>query len=206
MKFSKKTRRIAPHTSGFTLIEIMVASAIFIVVMTISLGSILSIVDGNKRILTLASVMNNLNLAVEDMSRTMRLGTTYHCGTGGTLNIPLDCPSGDTFIALEQAGGNSTTLGDQVVYKLIPHSRYPGDPDKFQLVKSVDGGNNFIPMTASEIVITNMKFYVIGSLPNDNMQPKVVIVLQGFSGDTIRTQSSFSIQTTVSQRIPDFNQ
>ena len=80
------------YNKGFTLIELMTAVSIFIVIMTVSMGSILSIFDANRKSRSLKTVMNNLNLALESMSREMRYGRSYNCGTdsdpncsGGTL-------------------------------------------------------------------------------------------------------------------------
>ena len=67
-----------------------------------------------------------------------------------------------------------------------------------------------IRMTAPEINITNLKFYVTGSTPvsgegGDFEQPKVLIVIDGHALAGPRNQpTAFTVQTRVSQRIPDF--
>src|SRR3989344_2766515 len=75
---------------GFTFIELMVAVSIFIVVMTISMGSIINVFDANRKSRSLKTVLNNLNLAVESMSKEMRFGRNYHCSSG-TVTIPQNC-------------------------------------------------------------------------------------------------------------------
>src|SRR3990167_9012172 len=88
---------ITKMKKGFTLIELMVAISIFIVVMTISMGSILNVFDANRKSRSLKTVLNNLNLAVESMSKEMRFGKNYHCGSG-TLPVPQKYPGGGTLI------------------------------------------------------------------------------------------------------------
>ncbi len=64
---------------GFTLIEVMVSVTLFAMVMTLSLGAILSIIDGNKKAQAINSVANNLNFAVDSMVRDIKTGYSYSC-------------------------------------------------------------------------------------------------------------------------------
>jgi len=77
---------------GFTLIELMVSVSVFIIIMTISMGAILGVFDSNRKSRALRTVMNNLNLSMESMSKEMRYGSSYHCGSGGTFNLPQTVP------------------------------------------------------------------------------------------------------------------
>jgi hypothetical protein len=51
----------------------------------------------------------------------------------------------------------------------------------------------------SMLNITNTEFYVLG-IGDPKSQPKVLITMEGFAGTSSTTQSSFTLQTTVSQR------
>jgi prepilin-type N-terminal cleavage/methylation domain-containing protein len=191
------TKRHPRGNNGFTLIEIMVAIALFTVVMTISVGALLSLVNANKKAQALKSVMNNLNFALENMSRNMRTGTTYHCGT--TVSVPSnasspnDCSNGGVLLALEGRFGNPNTPADQIIYRFISG----------RIEKSSNGGATFIPITASEVSINDMKFYVTGTTPGDTIHPRIIMVIRGSAGNKASTQTSFSIQTSVSQRLTD---
>ena len=68
-------------SSGFTLIEMMVAVALFAIVMTVSISSLLALIDANKKAQSLQSAMNNLNVALDGMVRQIRMGTQYRCDT-----------------------------------------------------------------------------------------------------------------------------
>ena len=183
-------RNKVTNNTGFTLIEIMVSVGIFAIVMTISAGSLFSILDANAKSQAQKSVINNLNLALESMSRSMRVGTAYHCGDSGALNDVVDCSSGDSFFAFEASGGDDGTSSDQVIFRLSGTS----------IEKSIDGGGSFTAITSPQVVVENLTFYVTGSSSSDNSQPKVLITVRGEAGTKERTKTDFDIQTTVSQR------
>lgn len=198
MNLLKKKNISKKDNSGFTLVEMMVAVALFSIVMVVSVGSLLSMINANKKSQSLQLVMSNLDFAVEDITRTMRVGTNYHCGSGD-ISEPKDCNGGSNYIAFEPTGGDPDSANDQVVYRL----------NGTQIEKSTSGGvsNSFIAITAPEITIESLSFFVQGSGPasgGDKNQPKVLIVLSGYAGKDEKTKSNFNIQTMVSQRILDF--
>lgn len=161
---------------GFTLIEIMTSVALFAVVMTISMGSIISVMSANRKAESLKSVIDNLNLAVESMSRELRFGTNYNDGqpcSNGCESLAFLANDGITRIEYRKTGST--------------------------IEKSV-GGQPFVPLTAPEIEIQEMKFYAIGINQNDNKQPWVLIKIRGTAGTKASEKTDFMIQTTVSQR------
>lgn len=168
-------------SKGYTLIELMTAISIFIIVMTISMGSILGIFDASRKSRSLKAVMNNLNLAIETMSKEMRYGKNYHCG-GGTLADPQDCPEGQSLF------GFLSSDGEQIAY------RHNGAA----IEKSVAGGA-YIAVTAPEVIIDKLYFYTIGTSASDAYQPHTVMILVGHAGSG-RGRSDFNIETAVSQR------
>lgn len=170
--------------SGFTLIELMTALSIFAIVMTISMGSILGIFDANRKSRALKTVLNNLNLAVESMSKEMRYGRNYHCGSSGDVTLSQNCASGDTFMSF------LSSEGEQVTYRL----------NGTALQKRVDSGN-YVAVTAPEVVIDDLDFYTLGAGTENDLQPKVIIKIEGHAGD--KNPSEFTLQTLVSQRMLD---
>lgn len=165
---------------GFTLIELIVSITIFSIIMTVSIGSILGIFDSNRKSRSLKTVMTNLNLAVESMSREMRFGKNYHCGAG-TLTIPQNCASGGTLVSF------LSTDGVQVTYRFVGTA----------LEREVAGGG-FQAVTAPEVVIDDLDFYTLGA-GTDGLQPKVIIKIKSHAGSG-KSRSDFTLQTLVTQR------
>lgn len=167
----------------------MTAVSLFLVVMIISMGAILGIFDANKKAESSKIVMDNLNFAVETMSREIRFGKNYHCGSSGNITLPQSCANGgDSFISFLSSDGVQT------VYKLNGTS----------IEKSIDGGNTYLAVTAPEIKINSLLFIVVGANPPpDTLQPKVLIKISGTAGAKSNTTTSFTLETLASQRIID---
>jgi prepilin-type N-terminal cleavage/methylation domain-containing protein len=183
----------AKSTAGFTLLEVIVSLGILTIVVLIGIGSLLTIVHANRKAQAQKIVMDNLQFAMESMTRTMRVGTTYHCGTSGNLGTPFDCAtSGSAGMAFEKSGGTTGDNDDQVVYELQGTA----------LARSVDGGGTFLSVTAPEVVIDTLTFYVDGA-ETETAQPLVLIVMQGHAGVSEGERTDFSIETLVSQRALD---
>jgi len=67
--------------SGFTIIETMIAVSIFLIVVTIGIGSLLNTTLLQSKSQDMRSIMDNLSFIMEDMSRNIRTG--YNYGGGG---------------------------------------------------------------------------------------------------------------------------
>lgn len=70
------------NKGGFTLIEIIVSMAIFSVVAVVAAGALLKIIDANKKAQSIQASITNLNFALESMTRELRVGSKYQCGSG----------------------------------------------------------------------------------------------------------------------------
>lgn len=178
---------------GFTLVEIMVAVSLFSFAMVISMGSIYSVMDANRKSQSLRSVMDNLNSTLESMTRTIRFGTNYHCDiNAGIISVPRDC-SGAGASSIVVLSSSGTTY----VYKLVGG----------RITRTVGVGGVEQNLTGSDVTITNLTFRVYGSDPYGNgsnlYQPEVIVVISGFVGTKASSKSTFTVQTTISQRLFD---
>ncbi len=171
---------------AFTLVELLISISLFTIISFISIGALITIFDANKRSQSSKTVVDNLNLSIEDMARTIRFGDTYHCGSSLPLDYPNDCSVGSNQLAVQFEGNT-------IVYRLNGTS----------LQRSNDGGSTYSTLTSSDVVITQLNFYVFGSSNLDVMQPYVVIVIRGYVGNRPINQSTFFIQTVASQRTLD---
>jgi len=92
-------------------------------------------------------------------------------------------------------------LANDKVTKMV----YRLSPSGTSIEKSRDGGSIFVPVTAPEIVINDIKFFVLGALPSSGefgnpQQPKVLIKIRGTAGTKEGSRTDFTIQTLISQR------
>jgi hypothetical protein len=149
------------------------------------MGAILSVLDANKKSQSMRSVMDNLNYTLESMTRTVRFSTNYHCGSGD-ITQPLDCayPSGSNSLSVLDSTGNQVTYG-------IRNGR---------ITRQI-GGDSAIDLTAPDVIIDSLYFYVSGSNPSpDAEQPWVMVSIKGHITGKSNVSSSFSLETTISQR------
>lgn len=178
--------KITGKQKAFTLVEMLIAVSLFIVIVTMSIGSLLSIFDANKRAQSSKTVVDNLNLSIENMARSVRFGKTYHCDNGiGTLTSPADCAGGTRFAV--------NFKGSTIVYRWNGGS---GNP----IERSDDGGGSYKAITSPDTVIEYVSFYVFGSTVGDTSQPYVIVVIRGYVGSKPTSQSRFAIETIMSQR------
>ncbi|MDP3645695.1 MAG: prepilin-type N-terminal cleavage/methylation domain-containing protein [bacterium] len=191
---------------GFSLIEMIVAVGLFAIVMVICVGTLFALVNANRKAQGLQSVMNNLNITLDSMARSIRMGKNYHCGREGDLTQTRDCAAGDTLFEFEHYGGLSS-FDDQWFYVFDTDGLVCG---KNRICKSELGGVNgsYYPLTSPEVTIDSLKFYAIGtargSADPQNLQPKVVIVVKGTAAaNNNRTKTTFHIQVGATQRLID---
>jgi len=175
---------------GFTLIEMLVSVSIFTLVMLIAVSAVFTIVASNKKAESLKSVMDNLDFALESMTRNIRTGSTYTCltvGGGGSISTVGNCPGGDPgFQFLSNQNGVT-----------IDYYLYNG-----QVMEDETGWPAPVSITAPEINISILNFYLVGSNQGAGgvgLQPHVLMTVIGTAGVS-GTQTQFRIQTTLSQR------
>ncbi len=182
---------------GFTLIEIIVALAVFMILVTLGIGALLRIIDAHAKTQSLQLVMNNLNFTVESMSRHIRFGNNY------------DCDISDDILDSCIGGGEEVGIifeGESMVYKLGTLDNEDGDASASSAIGSIwqkVGSESSRRLTSSEVDIEELKFYVYDTATladgNDD-QPRVTIVIEGRAGLKQAVSSDFVLQTTVNQR------
>jgi prepilin-type N-terminal cleavage/methylation domain-containing protein len=189
------TFRTKPRTAGFTLIEMMVSVAIFSTVMTIALGALLAMSESDRKAQTLKSVINNLNFSLDAMSRSMRTGVNYHCDVSqGTVTVSRDCSS-------TAATSIAFLSSDNQTIKYCRGNGSTCDAAGTAVLVSKNGAA-YAPVTATEVTITNLQFYVSGA-ESVALQPHVVILLSGTVPVSASQNSVFDLQTSVTQRLYD---
>lgn len=215
----KRAKKSGKNQRGFLLVELIVSVFIFGIVMSISVGALVMALDANKKTQSLKSVLNNLNVVLDTMTKSLATGTYYYCDDRLFEDMPhqntLDCAGEHEimFLAGEDLGDDMEKNGladDGVKYQFIPPTVSMGSPVNgyIQRTQLHNGSGTYredIRLTAPEVNITDMRFYVTGSDPADNEQPKVLIVIDGEALSGPRgVPTKFTVQTLVTQLKPDF--
>ncbi|MDD5721146.1 MAG: hypothetical protein PHT16_01710 [Candidatus Pacebacteria bacterium] len=191
---------------GYTIIETMISVSLFIIIVTIALGSLLNTNLLHKKSQNMRSLMDNLSFVMEDMSRNLRTGYNYHC-ISGSDSVGVDMGS-----SVAKSGSNcwgiafKTSSGSsQWGYEVVTMS------GSTYIIKSTDNGSTWVQLTPKEIDITSASFTITGAEPptynpdgtlnmsGNLLQPFVTIKLVG-SITSNGVTSPFSLQTSVSQR------
>jgi len=180
---------------GFTLIEMLVAISIFAIVIIIAIGALLNLARASDRSQAVLTAINNLDFAMEQMSRTMRVGTKFFCSDGVH---PVSAQTRNCSYSQRKSAVSFTDQdGRRLVYRLNPSTQALERENLSEVPKRT------FAITAPEIKVERLSFAVLGSLPNDNMQPKISINIKARTAIPElkdEDQVSFNLQTTISQR------
>ena len=196
-----QTRKRKRDEKGFTIVEMLVAIFVFTIVMLVSSGAIFSILDANRKTRTIQLAIDNVDFALESMARTLRTGMSYHCDYSVTTparDVPLDCiVIGANSIVFEEANGTITDPNDNYVYRLNTVTN--------QIERQKNTSTGFVSITAPDIPITHLSFFVWNTNSADGRQPVVIIRLEGLVGPAAdpRKMTRFNLETLVTQRLPD---
>lgn len=175
---------------GFTLIELMVATSLFVAVVLFTMGSLFDLLDKTKNSRALRFAMDNVNFAMESMTRSIRMGTNFVCRSSGSVPTELElkenCSEGTLISFVPQ------NKDYRVSYKL---SSRPDETHTLQrCVASV-----CVDIVSNDVNIKNLKFVVTGSADGDGMQSKAYIMMKG-EVLVKDVANSFAVQTLASQR------
>lgn len=162
---------------GFTLIELIVSVGLFSVVLTVTLSSILSIADANKKARSLMSVTNNLNFALDSVTRSFKSGTAS--------GNPIDNKG---CLNTQETDYTKTDFSTKDVTYCLVEINGIGTIEK-----------NDIALTSPDIDIDFLEFKVDSF--NKGTQPILNIMVEGTVKISERVRSNFALQTSVSQRL-----
>lgn len=172
------------HNRGYTLVELMVAVGLFAIIMLIASGAYLMMIALNRQAQGIATGIDDLSFATELMTRNIRTGYSYSCGSGLGLG---DCAGG---------GESFTFKSDSNPAKTITYS-LAGPSSGRYIVQTVDGVSG--ALTDSAVSITSLKFYVFGTKTisaNDVTQARMTMIVSGtVSSSANKMSQAFTIET-----------
>lgn len=164
---------------AFTLIEMLVSMALFSIVIVIVLGSIMTIVDSNRKARSLMTVMNNLNFTVDAMTRSFKTGSDAGLLDSRTFRTDE--------IDYDETEDSVTVIKKTVEYSI---SELDGMGIIYKNGQPLTSPDIDIDIDESEFILENQ----------GSPQPYLIIKLVGEARVSPTITSSFEIQTSVSQR------
>lgn len=203
--FYKKLRHLT--ISGFTLVELIVVLGLFSSIATLSLGSLFNAQTINSRLQETQAILDNINLSVQTLTRDLRFGTEFYCGTSLPAVIPTvrrSCSSisteGGSVLIFKSS--DSVLDIDRVAYYVSNGTLYK---DEY-----INGATTTLQMTSNEVAIDTLHFYVEGAQSSDGAndylnasdfdQPLITLLISGSTKSSHKsvTPVTFSIQTSIS--------
>ena len=208
--------------SAFSLVEMLVAIAVFMSIMTVALSALISIIDSNKKAQAIKTTVDNVTFALESISRDMRIGHNYQCLMKGVTpdSWRTDCsdngqlPGSVGVRYLKNNGG----VDDGITYRFITDINTGLKSLQRSICDSSfnNCSTSFLISAESNVNLIAMTFYVLGAncefgvgalCTDGKTQPRVVITASGLiptkgnivQGSTEGTE--FDIQTNISQRM-----
>lgn len=163
----------------------IVSIGLFVTVLFIATSAFLSVLSADNASSATRMTTDNLNVALEDMTRLLKTGTGYKCGSSQG-----DCLGGESSISFTDQDGRRVT--------------YTLNVGTNQISRTIDDGPAIL-VTAPEIQVDTLKFIVKGTDrfdDGDTVQPSVVIQISG-QMPRGKNAAPFSIQTMVTQRAYD---
>ena len=169
---------------GYTLIELIVSVGIFSIVMLLASGAYLSLISYTREARAVSTVMTSLSYGIDQMSREIRTGTDYQCGTGGCAN------ASSITVTNDQGHTVSYLLADGAIARCVD--------------ESVCTAAIAVPLTDPSIDVTSLVFNVKGNTSSsDGVQPYVTMTVRGEAAVAGESPVPFSIETSASQRTLD---
>ena len=184
------------RTEGFSLIELMVSLSVFAIVMVVSTGTLIVLVDANAKAQALSSAMTNLSFALDSMTRELRMGYQYNCFSSSqpfpSSGTSHDCTGGSDAIAFTR-----TRDGVHMGYRL-----------NGQVLEEKIASGNWVPLTANEVTIDTFELVVKNTdtynatinTTGDANQPTIDLKIKGHVNNGAQANTDFNIQTFIVQR------
>lgn len=187
---TKKTQ----YQNGFTIVEMLVSLAVFSIVVTITIGSLLMLIASNRQLQVEQSIMTNLSFVLDGMTREIRTGKSYFCTGAPNYNANIsgigkifkDDPS-DSNTNLARIDGKTQDCPNGgfgpgqnlqgLAFKESGNSITGGNNSGYIMyffdktntndksIKRKVGGGIAEKLQASDIEILDMQFFVVGSSP-----------------------------------------
>ena len=183
MVLRKKYLSADRQEKGFTLVEILVAVAIFSIVVSVAIGIFVMAMKSQRKILAQQQLLDQTSYVMEYMSRAIRMARKDLTGSciGTNLNYLL------------------THSGQGIKFKnyngICQEFYLYSDGTLFQLKENKAGVD--LALTSPNLIVKNFIITSSGWGQDDNLQPATTMFLDIADAQNL---AEIKIQTTISQR------
>lgn len=187
---------------GFTLVEMLVAVAVFMIIVAIGVGGFARALRTQREVAALIAAQSNASLALEQMAREIRTGYLFcndpdplrngspnfacfpHCTVATLGTTPtFTC---DGFLDFYNANSENVEYATSTGNSLMRNENSAG----------------FVPITGDNVSIKYLTFTIFGMKEGDNWPPRVTISMgvTPSTTDPAVANDVINLQTTVSAR------
>jgi type II secretory pathway pseudopilin PulG len=167
--------------SGFTVIEMIIATALFVTVIGVVSGLFVQALKTQRIAQGLMAVNSNVSFAIEQLSREVRTGFNF-------------CPTSDEDTCTSEKFIFTNAKNEKIVYALGVD----------RLMRSVNGAP-FEPITGDEVKIDQLNFLVTGERADDDLQPLLTMSMAVSSNNPLLqdVEAVTHLEVSVSSRVPE---
>ncbi len=181
---------------GFSLIESMIATAIFVVVVVVGTGIFLTVSRAQQKTTVTSGTQQDIRFALEGIAKEVRMGTIdskYYFDN----NIDTDKAVDQLAIITNNKRHYLFRKNNDEQIEVAINSDYYSSPANFEI------------MTQENTNIKDLTFFItdpgygIGGGPFEKKQPRVTIIIQlaGEEGENPDESTTLNLQTTVASRL-----
>lgn len=164
------------NSKGFTIIELMVATSVFLILITLSTGVFIQTLRTQRTLSAVTAANESASQILEQIAREARTGYNFQASTADTL----------TFTSTQ---ANNQTVG----YKLVGNS-------VGRCLSVCASDSDFKAITSGDVKMEKLNFIYYGVNPADNAPPRITILMTVGTSKDSASNIETNLETTVSAR------
>lgn len=199
---------------GFTLIEMIVVVAIFLLIIGVAINIFISVIENQRSILMQEKILNQISYVSEYMSKALRMAKVSTAATTDTACIPVDFMyeltrpiAGSYYQGIKFINASDNNACTEFFLDMTD----PNHPVLKELKNSTNEADA-VALTSQDINFESLKFAINGIMANttnfqigspkgasviDGLQPRLTMVFNIKGGDKVQPMI---LQTTISAR------
>ena len=187
--------------AGFTLVELMIAVALFTIIVAIAIGGFTNALRTQRQVSSLIATQSNISLALEQMTREIRTGYLF------CHDVDVNTPNGKCGTCIISSPPSALTWtcsaldyytadGTHVNYSMVSGGLIR------TVIDDTTGLSTPNSITGDNVNVQKLKFVLFGNLEGDNWNPRITLSIgvSPSSTDIATMNDIIYLQTSVSAR------